>query len=121
MAPSHARKRGVKYRYYISSALLQGKAERAGAVKRISAKEIESLVVKAVRIHFKIFNEADDAAVIRNHVVRIEFQSDMLVIELVNMSGNGSKRKHAAKVVEVPWLKQHRHDDARYCAGITTG
>src|SRR5207249_1669060 len=30
MTPSHARKGGVKYRYYMSSALLQGLAERAG-------------------------------------------------------------------------------------------
>ena len=29
MSPTHARKGGVKYRYYISSALLQGTAERA--------------------------------------------------------------------------------------------
>src|SRR4029077_9772834 len=34
MTPSHARKGGIKYRYYLSSALLQGLAERAGAVSR---------------------------------------------------------------------------------------
>jgi site-specific DNA recombinase len=105
MTPSHARKGGIKYRYYISSALLQGQPERSGAVRRIPAKEIESLVVKAVRIHFKITNGADDAAVIRNHVVRIEVQSDILIIELVKTSGNGSKRKHASNVVQVPWRK----------------
>ena len=40
MTPSHARKRGIKYRYYISSALLQGHAELAGTVSRIPATEI---------------------------------------------------------------------------------
>jgi hypothetical protein len=30
MTPSHVRKRGIKYRYYLSSALLQGQPERAG-------------------------------------------------------------------------------------------
>jgi len=30
MTPSHARKNGIKYRYYLSSALLQGAADRAG-------------------------------------------------------------------------------------------
>jgi len=34
MSPSHAQKRGIKYRYYLSSALLQGEAERAGSVRR---------------------------------------------------------------------------------------
>ena len=30
MTPSHARKRAIKYRYYISSALVQGQDEQAG-------------------------------------------------------------------------------------------
>jgi site-specific DNA recombinase len=34
MTPTHARKRGVKYRYYLSSALLNGEAERTGSVSR---------------------------------------------------------------------------------------
>src|SRR6202000_2742242 len=33
MSPSHARKRGIKYRYYLSSALIQGDAERAGSIR----------------------------------------------------------------------------------------
>jgi DNA invertase Pin-like site-specific DNA recombinase len=37
MTPSHVRKRGIKYRYYLSSALLQGQADRAGTVRRIPA------------------------------------------------------------------------------------
>ena len=32
MSPTHVRKGGIKYRYYLSSALLQGAAERAGSV-----------------------------------------------------------------------------------------
>jgi hypothetical protein len=41
MTPSHVRKRGIKYRYYLSAALLQGQPERAGRVSRIPAAEIE--------------------------------------------------------------------------------
>jgi site-specific DNA recombinase len=48
MTPSHARRRGIKYRYYISSALLQGRPKQAGTVSRIPAHEIEALVIKAV-------------------------------------------------------------------------
>src|SRR3954470_5869597 len=51
MTPSHVRKRGIKYRYYISSALLQGQTEQAGAVSRVPADEIETLIVKCVRGH----------------------------------------------------------------------
>ena len=34
MSPTHVRKGGIKYRYYLSSALLRGAAERAGSVRR---------------------------------------------------------------------------------------
>ena len=53
MSPSHARKGGIKYRYYLSSALLHGAAERAGSVRRVPAAEIEALVIKSVREHLK--------------------------------------------------------------------
>ena len=46
MTPSHVRKGGTKYRYYISSALLQGRAKQAGTVSRIPAHEVEALVDK---------------------------------------------------------------------------
>jgi hypothetical protein len=44
MSPSHARKGGVKYRYYLSSALLQGVADSAGSVRRVPAADIETLL-----------------------------------------------------------------------------
>ncbi len=78
MTPSHARKRGRKYRYYISSALLQGRPARAGTVSRIPAHEIETIVVKAVRGHLDESAEIADALLIQNHVMRVEVQSDQL-------------------------------------------
>ena len=49
MTPSHARKGGMKYRYYLSSALLHGAANRAGSVSRVRAAEIEALVIRTLR------------------------------------------------------------------------
>jgi site-specific DNA recombinase len=49
MSPSHANKKGVRYRYYVSQALLQKRQSEAGAICRIAAPEIEGLVVAAVR------------------------------------------------------------------------
>ena len=49
MSPSHANKKGVRYRYYVSQALLQNRKTEAGAVARVAAPEIEDLVVAAVR------------------------------------------------------------------------
>ena len=75
MTPSHVRKRGIKYRYYISSALLQGRPKQAGTVSRVPAKEVEDLVAKAVRDHFKEPAEIADAVLIHKHVVRTEIQA----------------------------------------------
>jgi site-specific DNA recombinase len=51
MTPSHASKKGVRYRYYISRALIEGQPERSGTPARISAPAIEQLVIDALRGH----------------------------------------------------------------------
>ena len=60
MTLSHARKRGIKYRYYLSSALLQGQSERAGSISRVPAAEIEALVISSVRERLKLPASVDD-------------------------------------------------------------
>ena len=105
MTPSHVRKRGIKYRYYLSSALLQGQPEGAGAVSRIPAAEIESLVVRSVRDHLNQSDETEDKVLINTHVARIEVQSDQLVLELINAKGIGSKRSRTRKLLKLPWQK----------------
>jgi site-specific DNA recombinase len=106
MTPSHARRRGIKYRYYISSALLQGRPKQAGTVSRIPAQEVETLVINAVRDRVNAPTDIADALLIQNHVTRVEVQSDQLVIELTDATDVGSKRKRKRRnVIEVPWRK----------------
>ena len=75
MSPTYARKRGIKYRYDLSSALMQGTAERAGSMRRAPAAEIEHMVLSSVRDHFKQSDPIDDRSLINNHVVRVEVQA----------------------------------------------
>src|ERR1700746_3803267 len=49
MSPAHANKKGARYRYYVSHALLQNRKAEAGSVARVPAPEIESLVCDGVR------------------------------------------------------------------------
>jgi DNA invertase Pin-like site-specific DNA recombinase len=51
MTPSHAVKNGVRYRYYISSVLIQGQPDKAAKLNRVPASEIEKLILSAVRKH----------------------------------------------------------------------
>ena len=49
MSPTHSNKLGVRYRYYVSHALLQSRKGEAGSVARVPAPEIEQLVVDGIR------------------------------------------------------------------------
>ena len=87
MSPSHARKQGIRYRYYVSSPLLQGRAGHAGSVRRVPAAEVEALVGQAVREHLKDL-ALPDGDLIRAHVARVDVQADHLVIELRRQKRN---------------------------------
>jgi site-specific DNA recombinase len=51
MSPTHANKGGVRYRYYISQAVLQKKPQALGSVGRVPAAGLEALVLAALRDH----------------------------------------------------------------------
>src|SRR5262245_63700025 len=52
MAPTHATKHGVRYRYYVSQPYLRGCAKPpSGAIIRVPATEIETAVAKALEEH----------------------------------------------------------------------
>ena len=59
MSPSHATKGNVRYCYYVSTALVQGRKAEAGKLARIPAHAIEDVALKALRAHGVI--ETDDA------------------------------------------------------------
>jgi len=48
MSPTHTMRRGNRYRYYISQALLRGRREDAGSLPRVGADDVEQLVVDAL-------------------------------------------------------------------------
>jgi hypothetical protein len=79
MIPSHVRKGGIKYRYYLSSPLLHGQPGRSGSMRRVPAAEIEALVASAVRKHIEAYTESDDRDLMRNHVVRVDLQVDQAI------------------------------------------
>ena len=105
MTPSHARKRGIKYRYYLSSTLLQGQAERSGSVRRIPATEIEALVIRSVRDRLKPSAPIDDRSLVDTHVARVEVQPEQLVIQLAQPERTNRKGARAVKTLRVPWHK----------------
>jgi site-specific DNA recombinase len=59
MSPSFSSKNGVRYRFYVSTAL-RGRKHKAGSVPRISAPEIEGVVERAVRERFGLQDASGD-------------------------------------------------------------
>ena len=107
MSPSHSRKRGIKYRYYLSATLIQGRPERAGSICRVPADEIEALVIKSVREHLKPSVSLDDRNLVNTHVVRVEIQTGQLIIQLTQAQKQKQNRKRARAegTILVPWHK----------------
>ena len=89
MTPTHSSKRGVRYRYYVSHALLQRRAAEAGSVRRIAAPEIEAAVVDAIRFVSRCHRGGRSAAereLIERYLDRLTVKPDQLEVRLAAAS-----------------------------------
>src|SRR5258705_11366715 len=88
MSPTHSNKRGVRYRYYVSHAILQQRKTEAGSVARVPAPEIENLVLDGVRTHLTSTSEAEhpttlaDRDLIDRYVDRVIVKPQALEVRL---------------------------------------
>jgi site-specific DNA recombinase len=105
MSPTHARKKGIKYRYYLSSALLQGDAEHAGSMHRVPAAEIEHLVASSVRGHLKQSEPIDDRCLVSTHFARVEVQADRLIVHLAGVQQSNREQTEGDGILHIPWQK----------------
>jgi site-specific DNA recombinase len=86
MSPAHANKKGVRYRYYISQALLQNRKAEAGSIARVPAPEVESLVCEGVRRQLTAIgrtepaNSLTDRELIERHVTRVIIRPEALEV-----------------------------------------
>ena len=78
----------MRYRYYVSQALLQGKVQGAGSIARVPAAEIEALVLGALRHHLQASGAepqpiADcDRDLIERHVERITLTPKHITLQM---------------------------------------
>lgn len=80
MTPTHANKKGVRYRYYVSHALLQGRVSEAGSVARVSSPDVEALIAKGLRANSDADDVASDREIIQNHLGRAIVGRDQITI-----------------------------------------
>jgi site-specific DNA recombinase len=128
MTPSYAVKSAIRYRYYVSSALIQGQPDKAAKLNRVPATAIEKLILSTVRKHLagnphnkmeaERSHSLNDKEFISTYIARVEVRRDHLAIQLSDKSERDSAaqdHRHSAeqdepvhqdpRVLIVPWQK----------------
>jgi site-specific DNA recombinase len=99
MSPSYSVKNGIRYRFYVSSALLRGRKDAAGSVGRVAAAEIESAVLAAVKTHQ--LGPACDATSAIELVERVTIAQSRLLIVIAAPEGPREE-------ITLPWIAKQR-------------
>ena len=106
MTPSHSRKKGVRYRYYVSQAVLQSRKTDAGQVFRVPAPEIEAQIEQFVRLRAPDPN-GDLWAMIGSQIARIAIQTDSISVELAGPeTAAGAPPVESGQMVSLPWSRK---------------
>jgi len=98
MSPTHANKKGVRYRYYVSHALLQGRTGDAGSTPRVAAAELETAVIDALRPHLggAAQSQSSDRELIQSCVKQMTVHPDQISLELDSEAGLDDTRIKSA-------------------------
>ena len=101
MTPSYAMKRGVRYRYYVSAAVVQGNKAEAGSVWRIAARDIEGRVLAALQEAGFLDNvAADPCGAVQNAVDRITVSGTAIAIALLAQEN----AKRGPEPIQLAWM-----------------
>jgi hypothetical protein len=96
MSPSFSTKNGIRYRFYVSSALLRGRKAAAGSIARVAAAEIEDAVRTAVKTHQQK-GGFDSAPLPIEQIERVVVARDRLLITIASTIDEPSRE------VRSPW------------------
>ena len=96
MSPSFSSKNGVRYRFYVSSALLRGRKAAAGSIKRVAAVEIESAVLSALTAHQQGF---DGAPLHVGQIHRVVVAQGQLLIQITGVPDEDGLTQE----IRIPW------------------
>jgi site-specific DNA recombinase len=98
MSPSFSTKNGIRYRFYVSSALLRGRKADVGSVGRVPAPGIESTVLAALKQQQQQ-GQPDGAPVSIEDVERVVIAHDHLLISTAGAAdADGANREF-----RIPW------------------
>jgi site-specific DNA recombinase len=82
MSPSFSNKRGVRYRFYVSSAILTARGSQTASVRRVAAPELEQSIMAALRERFSQSGGLADQELLAARVDRVVLSTSKLSIGL---------------------------------------
>jgi site-specific DNA recombinase len=108
MRPSFTSKNGVRYRFYVNTALLRARKDEVGAVRRVSALQIETLIETAVRERLGSQDEQPtDTKSLFERIERVTLKADFIQV-ITDLSQNA--RITEVKMLEIPWISNAKPD-----------
>ncbi|ULO23808.1 recombinase family protein [Methylocystis sp. SB2] len=124
MTPSYAVKSGVRYRYYVSRAITEGRKTEAGSIARVAAVEIERVVWDGLEVAITSksatlradlgqsgvaipssggdLNDEDCRKLIASQVARVTIRIDAVEIDLTD----GGEQAIGRGSLMVPWRRR---------------
>ena len=103
MSPTHANKKGVRYRYYTSHALLQGRKVDAGTVARVAAAEVEGSIVAVLRSAELSYAETSDRDLIGSSLDRAIVRRDRIEIRRKPNEGSDNGSSAMDLTISIPF------------------
>ena len=111
MSPSFSSKNGVRYRFYVSSALLRGRKAASGSVTRVSAQAIEQVIVQTLRVQHPDL-QANDAELVDRHLLRAQLGDGEINLALLQPESlqetspaRGRSPNSPDREIRIPWVR----------------
>jgi site-specific DNA recombinase len=115
MIPTHAKKAGIRYRYYASVSVLHGEARTAsaGSVSRVPAADIEDTIVKSLEAHLTANRNGStsspvqlgDREAVAQLVAGIVVHRDKLVVRLKSDHADDGPDRSDDPSLTIAWHK----------------
>lgn len=108
MSPSFTVKRGVRYSFYVSSAILKGRKSDAGSITRVSGVDLDAAVLKALRNRVDVDDDPSTPRNIIDHNVgRIVVGGKSVTIRLKATADS------TRPTIELPWSTPNQRERSR--------
>ena len=100
MSPSFSTKNGVRYRFYVSSALLRGRKDAAGSITRVAAQLIEAIVEASIRERINGLGKSAPTESVFERVDRVTLKPNAIEIAAVKV---GDETNPLFQTFELPF------------------